>query len=126
MEQIRRLFRDGSLLLMTLLLPAAKSVRQNVGLAALSVVLAFVLWIFVVDSQSGTTRTGTLPNIHIGFEKRIASQKLIFRNWPSASHTEAVVGIGEIFDHTPHQTLPKASGRDRKANNSAAVTAALI
>jgi YbbR domain-containing protein len=38
----------------------ARSVRQNVGLASVSVVLAFALWIFVSDNED-TTRSGVLP-----------------------------------------------------------------
>ncbi len=51
-----------------LLMPAARSVRENIGLAALSVVLAFVLWIFVTDTEGGTTRSGTLPNVQLKVE----------------------------------------------------------
>ncbi|MBI2913466.1 MAG: hypothetical protein HYY03_06060 [Chloroflexi bacterium] len=68
MERVRRLFREGSQLLLIILLPAVRSVRQNVGLAALSVVLAFVLWIFVVDTAGGTTWIGTLPNVQVPVE----------------------------------------------------------
>src|SRR3990170_4684793 len=60
MEQIRRLFQEGGLFLLALVKPAARSVRENVGLAALSVVLAFALWIFVTDTEN-PTRTGVLP-----------------------------------------------------------------
>src|SRR3989304_1534324 len=60
MEQMRRRFREGALLLRALVKPAARSVRENVGLAALSVVLAFALWIFVTDTEN-PTRTGGLP-----------------------------------------------------------------
>lgn len=68
MEQIRRLFQEGALFLLALVRPAARSVRENVGLAALSVVLAFVLWIFVTDTGGGTTRSGTLPDVLLEVE----------------------------------------------------------
>lgn len=43
-----------------LIRPAYRSVRENTGLAGLSVVLAFALWIFVTDAEN-PTRTRVLP-----------------------------------------------------------------
>jgi YbbR domain-containing protein len=60
MEQIRDLFREVLALLAGLLRPAARSVRENGGLAALSIVLAFGLWIFVTDAEN-PERTRVLP-----------------------------------------------------------------
>ena len=60
MERIQRLFQEGARLLLALVKPTAKSVRENTGLAALSLVLAFALWIFVTDTEN-PTRTGVLP-----------------------------------------------------------------
>ncbi len=60
MEQIRRFFQEGALVLAALLRPAARSLRENSGLAALSVVLAFGLWIFVSNAENPTV-TRVLP-----------------------------------------------------------------
>src|SRR3990170_6623668 len=60
MEQITRAVRETVLLLVALFRPAARSVRENSGLAVLSVVLAFGLWIFVTDTDN-PTRTRVLP-----------------------------------------------------------------
>lgn len=60
MERLRQLVQDGLAVLQSLLWPAVNSVRGNVGLAALSVVLAFALWIFVTDTEN-PTRSGVLP-----------------------------------------------------------------
>ena len=43
---------DAAVVIGALLRPAAKSVRENSGLAVLSVVLAFGLWIFVTDAEN--------------------------------------------------------------------------
>ncbi len=66
MERVGRLFQEAALVALTLLRPAARSVRENVGLAALSVVLAFGLWIFVTDTNN-ETRTG-VPAIDLVVE----------------------------------------------------------
>jgi YbbR domain-containing protein len=60
MEQIRNLFHELLALLAGLVRPAARSVRENGGLAALSIVLAFGLWIFVTDAEN-PERTRVLP-----------------------------------------------------------------
>lgn len=60
MERISRLFQEALAFLRALLGPVARSLRENAGLAVLSVVLAFGLWIFVTDTEN-PTRTGTLP-----------------------------------------------------------------
>jgi len=60
MERMQRLFQEGARLLLALVKPTARSVRENAGLAALSLVLAFGLWIFVTDTEN-PTRTGVLP-----------------------------------------------------------------
>ncbi len=52
MDQVRRFIREVALFLTAVLLPAARSVRENSGLAVLSVVLAFGLWIFVTDAEN--------------------------------------------------------------------------
>ncbi|HEU4758804.1 MAG TPA: CdaR family protein [Dehalococcoidia bacterium] len=59
MERARRLLREATQVLATLARPAARSVRGNAGLAVLSVVLAFGLWIFVTDTND-QTRSGVL------------------------------------------------------------------
>jgi len=43
---------EAAVVIGALLRPAAKSVRENSGLAVLSVVLAFGLWIFVTDAEN--------------------------------------------------------------------------
>src|SRR3990172_3630797 len=60
MRQMRKIFLEGTLSLLALLRSAARSVRANLGLALLSVVLAFGLWIFVTDTEN-PTRTGVVP-----------------------------------------------------------------
>ncbi|HEV8573709.1 MAG TPA: CdaR family protein [Dehalococcoidia bacterium] len=60
MERIRALLEEIGLVLGAVLRPAAKSVRENSGLAALSVVLAFGLWIFVTDAEN-PEQTRVLP-----------------------------------------------------------------
>ncbi len=60
MDQIRDLFREAAQVLASIVRPAASSVRENGGLAALSVVLAFGLWIFVTDAEN-PERTRVLP-----------------------------------------------------------------
>src|SRR3990172_3343628 len=59
MKQMRRLVQEGAPFLLAMVKPVARSVRENVGLAVLSVVLAFGLWIFVSDTGN-PTRTGGL------------------------------------------------------------------
>ncbi|MEX0800213.1 MAG: CdaR family protein [Dehalococcoidia bacterium] len=60
MERLRQLATEAWTLLRGIAFPAAVSVKDNAGLAVLSVALGFALWIFVTDSQD-TTRTGVLP-----------------------------------------------------------------
>ena len=57
---MKRLLSDGLNVLRRLVWPIVASVRDNAGLAALSVVLGFALWIFVTDTTD-ETRSGTLP-----------------------------------------------------------------
>jgi len=52
MDQIRMLIWEAAVVIGALLRPAAKSVRENSGLAVLSVILAFGLWIFVTDAEN--------------------------------------------------------------------------
>ncbi len=60
MQSIARLFQETLQLLVALARPIFGSLSDNRGLAALSVVLAFGLWIFVTDSEN-PTRTRVLP-----------------------------------------------------------------
>src|SRR2546422_8425867 len=60
MEQIRNLFQEVLQLLGGLVRPAVRSFRQNSGLATLSVVLAFGLWIFVTNAEN-PEQTRVLP-----------------------------------------------------------------
>ena len=60
MERLKQLGTEALAFLRALLWPVANSVRDNVGLAALSVVLGFGMWIFVTDTEN-PTRSGTLP-----------------------------------------------------------------
>jgi YbbR domain-containing protein len=52
MQQIARFFQDTFHFLSSILRPTARSLRDNKGLAALSIVLAFGLWIFVTQAES--------------------------------------------------------------------------
>jgi YbbR domain-containing protein len=60
MDSIRALIRETGMFLLGLFAPAARSIRDNTGLAAVSVVLAFGLWILVTDAEN-PTRTRVLP-----------------------------------------------------------------
>jgi len=60
MQSIAKLFQETLQLLVALARPVFGSLSDNRGLAALSVVLAFGLWIFVTDSEN-PTRTRVLP-----------------------------------------------------------------
>ncbi len=60
MDRLRQLLSDVPHFLRTLVWPVATSVRNNVGLASLSIVLGFALWIFVTDTEN-PTRSGVLP-----------------------------------------------------------------
>lgn len=60
MERLRQLFGESLMALRALVWPVASSLRDNVGLAGLSVVLGFALWIFVTDTEN-PTRSGVLP-----------------------------------------------------------------
>ena len=60
MERLKQLSAEALAFLRALVWPVANSVRDNVGLASLSVVLGFALWIFVTQSEN-PTRSGVLP-----------------------------------------------------------------
>src|SRR3989304_2083101 len=60
MERLKQLGAEALVFLRALVWPVASSVRDNVGLAALSVVLGFGLWIFVTNTEN-PTRSGVLP-----------------------------------------------------------------
>ena len=60
MQRIARLFGETLHFLAALARPVVNSLSDNRGLAALSVVLAFGLWIFVTDTEN-PTRTRVLP-----------------------------------------------------------------
>ena len=60
MRQLFGFLEEVGVVLVAILRPAAKSVRENSGLAALSVVLAFGLWIFVTDAEN-PEQTDRLP-----------------------------------------------------------------
>ncbi len=54
MSQLVRAVEETVAVLLALLRAGVRSVRENTGLAALSVVLAFGLWIFVTDAENPT------------------------------------------------------------------------
>ena len=60
MRQFFGFLEEIGVVLVAILRPAWKSVRENTGLAALSVVLAFGLWIFVTDAEN-PDKTDRLP-----------------------------------------------------------------
>ncbi len=60
MELMKRLLGDALNVLRVLVWPTVTSVKDNAGLAALSVVLGFALWIFVTDTTD-ETRSGVPP-----------------------------------------------------------------
>ncbi len=60
MDALRRFLEDAVAILSALLRPAGRSLRENSGLAVLSVGLAIGLWILVTDAEN-PTRTRVLP-----------------------------------------------------------------
>lgn len=60
MQRIAAFFKELAALPMRVIGPAFRSIRDNSGLFALSVVLAFGLWIIVTDAEN-PTRTRVLP-----------------------------------------------------------------
>src|SRR3990172_16159 len=60
MQWTRAFFREAAHFFAAVIRPAFRSLRYNTGLAGLSVVLAFGLWIFVTDAEN-PTRTRVLP-----------------------------------------------------------------
>src|SRR3972149_5384551 len=60
MERLKQLGAEARAFLRALVWPVTSSVRDNVGLAALSVVLGVALWVFVTDTEN-PTRSGVLP-----------------------------------------------------------------
>jgi YbbR domain-containing protein len=52
MNQLRAFLQELGMIAGAILRPAGRSVRENSGLAVLSVVLAFGLWIFVTDAEN--------------------------------------------------------------------------
>ncbi len=60
MEALNAFLREVAAVIGALVRPTAKSLRENTGLAALSVVLAFGLWIFVSDAEN-PAQTRVLP-----------------------------------------------------------------
>lgn len=59
-ERLKQMAGEALVFVRTLVWPVASSMRENVGLAAFSVVLGVALWVFVTDADS-TTRSGVLP-----------------------------------------------------------------
>jgi YbbR domain-containing protein len=55
MESLGRAIQETALFFVALVKTTFRSVRENSGLAALSVVLAFALWIFVTDAENPTS-----------------------------------------------------------------------
>lgn len=66
MEQLRAVVQETVAIALAILRPAGRSVRDNSGLAVLSVVLAFGMWIFVTDAEN-PERT-VVPEIDIPVE----------------------------------------------------------
>jgi YbbR domain-containing protein len=67
MKSIWALLTDLAALVSNIVLPVWRSLRQNSGLAALSVVLAFGVWIVVTDAENPET-TRVLNNVDIPVE----------------------------------------------------------
>jgi YbbR domain-containing protein len=61
MDHVLRVLRDTAALLATIVRTTVRSVRDNSGLAVVSVALAFGLWILVTDAEN-PTRTRLLPD----------------------------------------------------------------
>ncbi len=62
MKYVKEALRGLGELWMSVMRPTGRSLKENTGLAAVSVVLAFGVWLLVVDTQGGDMRRGTLPN----------------------------------------------------------------
>ena len=60
MQRVGNVFRETGLVLAALARSTYRSLRGNKGLAAISIVFAFGLWIFVTDAEN-PTRTRVLP-----------------------------------------------------------------
>jgi YbbR domain-containing protein len=60
MQSIIRFVQETVGFLLSLIRPSARSIADNRGLFALSVILAFTIWIFVTDAEN-PTRTRLLP-----------------------------------------------------------------
>ncbi|HLC28816.1 MAG TPA: CdaR family protein [Dehalococcoidia bacterium] len=60
MEQVRGFIQEAAVFIGAVLRPAVRSIRENSGLAVLSVVLAFGLWIFVTEAEN-PEQTRRLP-----------------------------------------------------------------
>jgi len=54
MQPVRTFFREAALVVAAVVRPAFRSLRDNPGLAAVSVVLAFGLWIVVTEAENPT------------------------------------------------------------------------
>lgn len=67
MEKAWLLVRDAAMFVANLLYPIVRSLRQNSGLAVLSIVLAFGVWIVVTDAENPET-TQVLEGIDIPVE----------------------------------------------------------
>jgi YbbR domain-containing protein len=108
MDSIRNVIRETGLFLFAVFAPAARSLRENTGLAAVSVVLAFGLWILVTDAEN-PTRTRVLPfnlpveavnvppdvvveNDLVGVQVRVSVADQVFESL-AASDFEATVDI---------------------------------
>lgn len=60
MERVRGFIQEVAIFIGAVLRPAARSIRENSGLAVLSVILAFGLWMFVTDAEN-PEQTRRLP-----------------------------------------------------------------
>jgi YbbR domain-containing protein len=65
MESLGRAIQETVLFFAALLRTTFRSVRENSGLAALSVVLAFALWIFVTDAENPTSERNIPQGVQV-------------------------------------------------------------
>src|SRR3989337_1074852 len=106
MERLKQLGAEALAFLRALVWPVTSSVRDNVGLAALSVVLGFALWIFVTDTEN-PTRSGVLP-FDLPVEAVNVPGDLALSGSPVNVRVK-VEGAGDVW-HTPSMGDFKATG----------------
>ena len=108
MQGIARIFQETLQFFAALARPVVGSLSDNRGLVALSVVLAFGLWIFVTDSEN-PTRTRVLPidisvqpiNVPDDVAMQITGHKTtdVYRRYGIAGHEDRKRAAEKLAEH---------------------------